>query len=222
MRSLVSIVALSLSLSVVAPAWAQPATDAGPAAPTAGSATPPPAPGPGAAAPTAGAPDPAAGSAAPADAIDPTAAIRPVPPAEPPAPPPSGEPPTCRLAGPPPKAEPGKPAPPSQHSPMRQVCEDELIKDHDWWWNLVARLRTSEHNQTAREITTNNRHVVAAYAAIWLLAVGFVLIMWRRQQAMKLEIGRLEEQLRKVEEEDAKRKAAKAKAAAPKDDGGAS
>ena len=105
---------------------------------------------------------------------------------------------------------------------MRQVCEDELIKDHDWWWNLVARLRTSEHNQTAREITTNNRHVVAAYAAIWLLAVGFVLIMWRRQQAMKLEIGRLEDQLRRVEEEDAKRKAAKAKAAAPKDDGGAS
>ena len=128
----------------------------------------------------------------------------------------------CRLAGPPPPVEPGKPAPPSQHSAMRQVCEDELIKDHDWWWNLVARLRTSDHNQTAREIVTNKRHVVAAYAAIWLLAVGFVLIMWRRQQAMKLEIARLEDQLRKVEEEDAKRKAAKAKPAAPKDDGGAS
>ena len=132
---------------------------AGSAAPTAGSA-----------APTAGAPDPAAG------AVEPAA----LPPAPPATPPPAGEAPMCRLAGPPPKAEPGKPAPPSQHSPMRQVCEDELIKDHDWWWNLVARLRTSEHNQTAREITTNNRHVVAAYAAIWLLAVGFVLIMWRR------------------------------------------
>ena len=80
----------------------------------------------------------------------------------------------------------------------------------------------AEQPTLAREITTNNRHVVAAYAAIWLLAVGFVLIMWRRQQAMKLEIARLEDQLRKVEEEDAKRKAAKAKAAAPKDDGGAS
>lgn len=175
MRTLVSIVTLSLSLSLAAPAWAQQPT-----------------------------PDPAA--------PDP-AAIRPVPPAEPPSPPPPVAQPTCRLAGPPPPVEPGKPPPPSQHSPMRQVCEDELIKDHDWWWNLVARLRVSEHNQTAREIRTNKRHVVYAYAAMWLLAVGFILIMWRRQQAMKAEITRLEQQLRAIEEEDAKRKAKRGDAA---------
>ena len=217
MRTLVSIVTLSLSLAWVAPVGAQPAGSADPAAaPAPGSAAP--------AAPAAGSADPAAAPAA--GSADPAAApvaIRPEPPAQPPAPPPTGEAPMCRLAGPPPKPEPGKPAPPSQHSAMRQVCEDELIKDHDWWWNLVARLRTSEHNQTAREITTNNRHVVMAYAAIWLLAVGFLVIMWRRQQAMKLEIARLEEQLRRVEDEDAKRKAAKATAKAPKEpgDGGA-
>ena len=38
-----------------------------------------------------------------------------------------------------------------------------------------------------------------------LLTVGFVLLMWQRQQRLKGEIARLEEQLRRVEAEDAKR-----------------
>jgi hypothetical protein len=100
---------------------------------------------------------------------------------------------------------------------MRQLCEDELIKDHDWWWNLVDRLRTSDHNQTAREIKTNQRHVVYAYAAMWILAVGFVLLMFLRQQKLQDEIARLELQLRRVEEEDAKRRQAQH----PPGDGGA-
>jgi hypothetical protein len=106
--------------------------------------------------------------------------------------------PTCKLAEPPPPQDPD-PAkrPPAYDSPMRQQCEDELAKDHDWWFNLEGRLRTHTHEQTAKEITTNNRHVVMAYAAIWIIAVGFVVLMWRKQVALRGEIERLSKELTK-------------------------
>jgi hypothetical protein len=107
---------------------------------------------------------------------------------------------TCTLAGPPPPQDPD-PAkrPPFYHSPMRQTCEDELSKDHDWWFNLEGRLRTQIHVQASREVTTNNRHVVMAYAAIWLIAVGFVVLLWRKQQALRAEIDRLSKELAKAD-----------------------
>jgi hypothetical protein len=103
---------------------------------------------------------------------------------------------TCKLAEPPPPEDPD-PAkrPPPYDSPMRQQCEDELSKDHAWWFNLEGRLRTHTHEQTSKEITTNNRHVVMAYAAIWLIAVGFVVLMWRKQVALRGEIERLSKEL---------------------------
>jgi hypothetical protein len=108
--------------------------------------------------------------------------------------------PTCTLAGPPapPDPDPAK-RPPFYHSPMRQTCESELAKDHDWWFNLEGRLRTQIHVQTSREVSTNNRHVVMAYAAIWLIAVGFVVLLWRKQQALRAEIDRLSKELSKAE-----------------------
>lgn len=110
------------------------------------------------------------------------------------------EPPVCKLAGPPapPDPDPAK-RPPFYHSPMRQTCEDELAKDHDWWFNLESRLRTQIHVQASREVSTNNRHVVMAYAAIWLIAVGFVVLLWRKQQALRAEIERLSKELSKAE-----------------------
>lgn len=110
------------------------------------------------------------------------------------------EPPTCRLAGPPapPDPDPSK-RPPFYHSPMRQTCEDELSKDPDWWFNLESRLRTQIHVQTSREVTTNNRHVVMAYAAIWIIAVAFIVLLWRKQVALRAEIDRLARELAKAE-----------------------
>jgi PPE-repeat protein len=64
---------------------------------------------------------------------------------------------------------------------VAQVC-----KDHG----------TLEAHQAAQtEIATNERHVIMAYAAMWLIAVGFVLFLWRRQQALKLEIAQLRRDL---------------------------
>jgi hypothetical protein len=108
--------------------------------------------------------------------------------------------PSCKLAEPPPPEDPD-PAkrPPPYESAMRQQCEDELAKDHAWWFNLEGRLRTHIHEQTAKEVTTNNRHVVMAYAAIWIIAIGFVVLMWRKQVALRGEIERLSKELSKAE-----------------------
>jgi hypothetical protein len=112
----------------------------------------------------------------------------------------SAQAPACKLAGPPPPPEPdASKRPPPYESPMRQQCEDELAKDHEWWFNLEGRLRTQIHVQASREVTTNNRHVVYAYAAIWLIAVAFVVLLWRKQQALRAEIDRLSKELSKAE-----------------------
>ncbi|MEZ4399925.1 MAG: hypothetical protein R3B06_07890 [Kofleriaceae bacterium] len=145
----------------------------------------------------AGAPAPAAAAADTPAGDAPPAPIQP----EVPAPPPTAAP-MCRLAEEPPAPEPGKPVVAAPHSPMRQVCEDELAKDHDWWFNLQGRLRQNIHRQAAQEITTNNRHVVIAYGAMWILAVGFLLLMWVRQGRLRAEIARLERDLARVERED--------------------
>lgn len=116
----------------------------------------------------------------------------------PPAPPPPG--PVCKLTEPPPPRDPKKKMEKLETEPSkyRQFCEDELLKDKEWWFNLEERLGRNVHKQAAKEITTNNRHVVAAYAAMWLLAVAFVVVLWRRQQRLKLEIERLSNELEKA------------------------
>ncbi len=191
------------------------------AAPLGALAQPAPTPGPAEPAPTA-----APTAAPPADPVP--AADQPPPPpvAEPPpaAPPAPAAVPLCRLAEQPVKPGPGQPTKkPSFHSPMRQVCEDELSKDDDWWFNLQQRLRRNIHEQAFREVQTNNRHVVAAYGAMWLIAIGFVVLMWTRQQHLKGEITRLAAELARLEAEDQERarKAEEAKRAAGKPSGGA-
>lgn len=156
-------------------------------------------------------PEPAAPTPAPAPvAAEPAPADqKPAPPpADPPQMPPTGdrlEPPPaplCRLAQQPEVNKAGEPNQPTVHSPMRQVCEDELAKDHDWWFNLQGRLRNNIHEQAAKEITTNNRHVVAAYAAMWLIAIVFVIYLWMRQQRLKGEVARLAAELARIEADD--------------------
>jgi hypothetical protein len=64
---------------------------------------------------------------------------------------------------------------------IEQICKDRVT------------LKTHEAAQT--DVATNERHVIMAYAAMWLVAVGFVLFLWRRQQALKLEIAQLRRDL---------------------------
>lgn len=52
-----------------------------------------------------------------------------------------------------------------------------------------------QHASAAKAIAKNEKHVVMAYAALWVLAAGFLLFLWRRQQALKLEIANLKRDL---------------------------
>lgn len=85
------------------------------------------------------------------------------------------------------------------HDFMKLTCEDELAKDQAWFDNLKGRLseklNRDIHKNAAHYATANNRHVIAAYAAFWVLTVGFVLMMWRRQRALQAELARLERDL---------------------------
>ena len=102
------------------------------------------------------------------------------------------------------------PAPPtaageaSYHSPMRLQCEDELRKDKDWYADLKEQLYAKVQKDASTYATTNNRHVLMAYAVFWLLTVGFVVLQWRRQQVLKGEVARLEQELQRALRDEAK------------------
>ena len=51
------------------------------------------------------------------------------------------------------------------------------------------------HEQAANNIAENERHVLLAYAAMWIIAALFVVYLWRRQQALRLEIAQLRKDL---------------------------
>ncbi len=47
------------------------------------------------------------------------------------------------------------------------------------------------HKDAQYHVEKNERHVVYAYAAMWLIAAAFVVFLWRRQVALRAEIARL-------------------------------
>jgi hypothetical protein len=52
-------------------------------------------------------------------------------------------------------------------------------------------------------VQKNERHVIYAYAAMWIVAAGFVVFLWRRQQALKTEIANLRRDLEAAAEDTA-------------------
>lgn len=103
-----------------------------------------------------------------------------------------------------------EPPPPAYESPMRDQCEAELARDHKWAKSLEDMIRAvyrdevrpAVHAEDAALMLTNKRHVVMAYAALWILTVGFLLLMWMRQQKLVGEIARLERELSRAVEEE--------------------
>jgi hypothetical protein len=109
-------------------------------------------------------------------------------------------------------------------SPMRAECTEELRRDAEWLGALRAQLtdrllvpsegddtaihewraRTKKalavevHTEDANLMLTNKRHVVAAYAVLWVVVVLFLVLMWNRQRRLKDEIARLERDLREA------------------------
>jgi hypothetical protein len=125
----------------------------------------------------------AAGSAAPPAAGEP----QPPPPAPAPAPPPGATP---------------APAAPD----ARKLCSDAMNADPQFAAAIVkvadekaAMQRDADtlatHQEAATRVQKNERHVVYAYAAMWIVAAAFVVFLWRRQQALTAEIASLRRDL---------------------------
>ncbi len=96
-------------------------------------------------------------------------------------------------------AQPAEPAADGPYtSAMRAQCEAELAKDKRWSAELSDSLRPSVHQADTNLMMTNKKHVVMAYAALWVCAVVFVVLLWLRQQKLSAEIARLEADLKKA------------------------
>jgi hypothetical protein len=57
------------------------------------------------------------------------------------------------------------------------------------------------HAGAYAHIQKNERHVIYAYAAMWIVAALFVIFLWRRQQVLKAEIAGLRRDLEAATEE---------------------
>lgn len=74
-----------------------------------------------------------------------------------------------------------------------QVAREQVMKD-------AGTLRA--HQEAQDDVAKNKKHVIMAYAAMWIVAVGFVLFLWRRQQALKTEILQLRRDLDAATKDD--------------------
>ncbi len=88
-------------------------------------------------------------------------------------------------------------------SPDRDRCEIELRKDLAWYATLKLQLRDDVHADESATFTRNNRHVIIAYIAIWVLTVGFVVMMFLRQGRLQAEVARLSSELARATKDGA-------------------
>jgi len=90
----------------------------------------------------------------------------------------------------PPSAAPSQP--PAGKDPAlearRMQCRAEFASD-------LAEMELESHQRSARLIATNERHVILAYAALWVLAVGFLVYQWQRQRELDRRIHQLQRDL---------------------------
>jgi hypothetical protein len=93
--------------------------------------------------------------------------------------------------------EPAKP----YRSEMRDQCEAELAKDQLWSAELEESVRPAVHEADAAVMLKNKKHVVMAYAALWILTVAFLVLLWLRQRKLVAELDRLEAKVAKAAQE---------------------
>jgi hypothetical protein len=112
-----------------------------------------------------------------------------------PASPSAGEP------APPPPAAPAQPAPDA-----RKLCAAAMNADPQFAAEILkvadekaAKQRDADtiaaHTDANYHVQKNERHVIYAYAAMWIVAALFVMFLWRRQQALRAEISNLRRDL---------------------------
>jgi hypothetical protein len=106
-------------------------------------------------------------------------------------------------------AAPGESQPPAPSAPApdaRKLCTDAMNADPQFAAAIVkvadekaAAKRDADtlatHQDAVARVQKNERHVIYAYAAIWIVAAAFVVFLWRRQQGLNAEIATLRRDL---------------------------
>lgn len=106
------------------------------------------------------------------------------------------------------QVEPTPPAVAAGNQSIRKICTDAMNADPTFAKSIVefadkeaAERRMAateaEHISAGEHIAKDQKHVILAYGAMWLIAAGFVVFLWRRQQALKAEIAQLRSDLEK-------------------------
>jgi hypothetical protein len=85
---------------------------------------------------------------------------------------------------------------------LRKTCVDAMNANPEFAKSIVLTADKQIDQRTinaqldaAKHIAKNKQSVILAYAAMWIIATLFVVFLWRRQQALKLEILQLRKDL---------------------------
>ena len=97
---------------------------------------------------------------------------------------------------------PPPPAPTAEAEAARKSCVEAMNANPAFAKSIVAtadkqidQKTIDAHVAAANNIAENERHVLLAYAAMWIIAALFVVFLWRRQQALRTEIAQLRKDL---------------------------
>jgi hypothetical protein len=77
----------------------------------------------------------------------------------------------------------------------RDACHQIANRDKKTFARLKNVVRADIHGEDGKLMARNYKHVVMAYAALWILAVVFLLLLFLRQRAMGAKIVHLEREL---------------------------
>lgn len=84
-------------------------------------------------------------------------------------------------------------------SDARKACTDAMNADPTFAAEIIATQHDKDiiaiHTAANAHVQKNERHVIYAYAAMWIVAALFVIFLWRRQQVLKVEIANLRRDL---------------------------
>jgi len=96
------------------------------------------------------------------------------------------------------------PAPPpaADVAALRKTCADAMNADPAFAKSIAATVdkqidqkTIDAHTQANAFIAKNERHVLLAYGAMWVIAALFVAFLWLRQQKLRAEITQLRKDL---------------------------
>ena len=80
----------------------------------------------------------------------------------------------------------------------RDACYEKAAANKKMLANLKNVMRADIHAEDGNLMARNYKHVIMAYAALWILAVVFLFLLFMRQRTLTAEIARLNIELDKA------------------------